>query len=342
MKFETIMNKIRAGLTGDSNQDIPYLMKQAEKYKDHTYAQELLTSLSQLIYERLPEDQREQWDQAVNSQQSLMSRVLEQAQYHMIERDLTRALELLEGLVAQIEGSDQYASDENSDYYSFNNILEDMLFRELERPEREIGHVPDDYADIYYIYGNLLFEMDRQEEAEAAMLKAASWNPMRVDVLYALGEFHKRRQEWQQFYDITVKGLERACQTEHMTRGYRNLGYYYIEQGDYELATALFFLSLGFEPENEAAQAELAYIAKLTEGKIIPPDLERLSELFEQNHIQMGPNPLVVNLAVSIGNEACQEGAFDAAVYFWSIAYELTGNEDIKAQMDALATGGLG
>lgn len=54
MKFETIMNKIKAGLTGDSSQDIPYLMKQAEKYQDHTYAQELLTSLSQLIYERLP------------------------------------------------------------------------------------------------------------------------------------------------------------------------------------------------------------------------------------------------------------------------------------------------
>lgn len=341
MKFETIMNRINAGLSGDSSRDIPYLMQQAETYKDHTHGTEVLNSISQQIYAMLPEDQKAQWDQAVQGEQSVVKRVMQEVQPHLIDRDYQQAAELLENLVAQIEGSGLYTDDESSVWYSFDNFLEDMLYRELYHPEREVRYTPDDYADVYFVYGNLLFEMGRREEAEAALLKASRWNPMRVDVLYALGEFHKQRHQWPEFYAITVKGMERAWQTEYLTRGYRNLGYYFIEQGDYELATALFFLSLGFEPDNQAAQAELGYLARLTEGKVIPPTLERLSELFEQNQIQMGPNPMVVQMAISIGNEAAQEGALDAAVYFYSIAWELTGNEEIKAQMDALAAGGL-
>ena len=341
MKYETIMNKITAGLTGDPNQDIPYLMQQAEQHKDHTHGQELLDSLGTMIYEMLPEDQKQAWDEMVDRERQSVGSVLQEAQYQIFNKDYPAALELVEGLVTKIEEANLYADDEAYDYFSFNNFLEDMLYRELYHPERQVQHVPDDYSDMYFIYANLLLDLERIDEAEAALLKAARWNPMRADILYALGEVHKRRKQWLEFYDVTMKGLERAYQTEHLTRGYRNLGYYFIEQEDFELATALFFLSLGFEPDNQAAKAELAYIAQVTEGNIIAPTLERLTELFEQNHIQMGPNPLVVQIALSIGNEACEEGALDAAVYFYSIAYELTGEEKIKEQMDALAGVGL-
>ena len=341
MKYETIMNKITAGLTGDPSQDIPYLMQQAEQYKGHTHGQELLDSMGTMLYEMLPEDQKQAWDEAVDRERQSVGGVLQEAQYQIIQKNYPAALELVEGLVAKIEEAKLYADDEAYAYFSFNNFLEDMLYRELYQPEREVQHVPDDYADLYFIYGNLLLDLERLDEAEAALLKAARWNPMRADILYARGEIHKRRKQWQEFYDVTMKGMERAYQAQHLTRGYRNLGYYFIEQENYELATALFFLSLGFEPDNQAAKAELAYIAQVTEGDIIAPTLERLTELFEQNHIQMGPNPLVVQIAISIGNEACQEGALDAAVYFYSIAYELTGEEKIKEQMDALAGLGL-
>ncbi len=341
MKYETIMNKITAGLTGDPSQDIPYLMQQADKYKDHTHGQELLNSMSAMLYEMLPEEQKQAWDEMMNQEHQGIASVLQDAQFQIFQKDYQTALELLEGLVAKVEESGLYADDEEHGYFSFNNFLEDVLYRELYKPERDVQHVPDDYADMYFIYGNLLLDMERIDEAEASLLKAARWNPVRADILYALGEVHKRRKQWQEFYNVTVQGLERAYQTASLTRGYRNLGYYFIEQEDYELATALFFLSLGFEPDNQAAKAELAYIAQVLEGDIIAPSLERLTELFDQNHIQMGPNPLVVQIAISIGNEACQEGALDAAVYFYSIAYELTGEEKIKEQMDALAGAGL-
>lgn len=341
MKYETIMNNITAKLTGDPNQDIPYLMQQAEKYKDHTHGQELLSSIGAMIYEMLPEDQKQAWDEMINQDQQGIGAVMQEVQFQIFQKDYQAALELLEGLVAKVEESDQYTDNEAQAYFSFNNFLEDMLYWELYHPERDIQHVHDDYSEMYFIYGNLLLDLERIDEAEAALLNAARWNPMRADTLYALGEVYKRRKQWQEFYEVTVKALERAYQTENLTRGYRNLGYYYIEKEDFELATALFFLSLGFEPDNQAARAELAYIAQVTEGNIIAPTLERLTELFEQNHIQMGPNPLVVQIALSIGNEASQEGALDAAVYFYSIAYELTGEEKIKEQIDALAGSGL-
>ena len=341
MKYETIMNQITAGLTGDASRDIPYLLQEADKYKDHTLAQELLGSLGNMLYKLLPEDQKQAWDKVLTQERQGISAAMQEAQFQILQENYQAALELLEGLVTRIEESDLYTDYEAQGYFSFNNFLEDQLYRELYQPEQDVRHVTDDYADMYFVYGNLLLGLERTGDGEAALLKAARWNPVRSDIQYALGEVYKRRKQWQEFYDITVKGLERSYQIDSLTRGYRNLGYYYIEQEDFEMATALFFLSLGFEPENEAAKVELGYIAQVTQGNIVAPTLERLTELFEQNHIQMGPNPRVVELAISIGNEASQEGAVDAAVYFYNIAYELTGNEQIKEQMDALAGTGL-
>ncbi|MEQ8201919.1 MAG: tetratricopeptide repeat protein [Syntrophomonadaceae bacterium] len=336
MKYQTIMKNITAGLTGESDRDLPYLMKMAEKYKSHELAEELLRGIGRLIYELLPEDRKGEWNRRMQDEALGTGEVLEEARFHIFRKDYPQALNLLEGLMAEIEGSERYASDTVNEYYSFSNFLEEILFQELYQPQGEVRYAPENYADIYFIYGNLLLELERFDEAETALRQAARWNPVRADVLYELGEIYKRRKQSQPFYDISVQGLERAYRSEHLTRGYRNLGYYFTEQGDYEMAAALFFFSLGFEPDNQNAQSELMYISQVSGERVAPPTMEQLGELFARHHIQMGPNPLVVEIAISIGNEAGEQGDYDAARYFFSVAYDLTGDERIKKHLDTL------
>lgn len=41
MDFDHIMQEITSGLTGRSDEDVAYLMKQSEKHKTHPFAKEI-------------------------------------------------------------------------------------------------------------------------------------------------------------------------------------------------------------------------------------------------------------------------------------------------------------
>ena len=173
--------------------------------------------------------------------------VIKEAQLLMFEKDYGRALILLEDTVAEIEGPDrELENDSGSDYFCFENQLEEILYRELYQPTKDIHIVAQDYAGIYFLYGIVLVELDRLEEAEGALIKSSRWNPIMVEPRFELGEIYKKRQQYQEYFEITSQCLERAYRSEDIARCYRNLGYYYIYQGNFELAIAVYCFSIPF------------------------------------------------------------------------------------------------
>ena len=263
--------------------------------------------------------------------------VLKEAQLLMLEKDYGRALALLEDMVAKIEGSGrELENDKGSEGFYFENQLEEILYRELYKPTKDIRMVPGDYAGIYFLYGIVLVEQNRLEEAESALRKSSRWNPIMVEPLFELGEIYKQRQQYQEYLEITNQCLERAYRSEDIARCYRNLGYYYIYQGNYDLAIALYCFSTEFSEENEKAESELLYIAQKIDQDVIPPSLERLQELFAENGIQLGANTLVLQTAMNLGNQAVDANDYETARYFYTIFYDLTGHERVKDLIDAL------
>jgi len=263
--------------------------------------------------------------------------VLKEAQLLMFEKDYGRALALLEDMVAKIEGSGrELENDKGSEGFYFENQLEEILYRELYKPTKDIRMVPGDYAGIYFLYGIVLVEQNRLEEAESALRKSSRWNPIMVEPLFELGEIYKQRQQYQEYLEITNQCLERAYRSEDIARCYRNLGYYYIYQGNYDLAIALYCFSTEFSEENEKAESELLYIAQKIDQDVIPPSLERLQELFAENGIQLGANTLVLQTAMNLGNQAVDANDYETARYFYTIFYDLTGHERVKDLIDAL------
>jgi tetratricopeptide (TPR) repeat protein len=263
--------------------------------------------------------------------------VLKEAQLLMFEKDYGRSLPLLEDMVAKIEGSGQELENDNeSECFYFENQLEEILYRELYKPTKDIRMVPGDCAGIYFLYGIVLVEQNRLEEAESALRKSSRWNPVMVEPLFELGEIYKQRQQYQEYLEITNQCLERAYRSEDIARCYRNLGYYYIYQGNYDLAIALYCFSTEFSEENEKAESELLYIAQKIDQDVIPPSLERLQELFAENGIQLGANTLVLQTAMNLGNQAVDANDYETARYFYTIFYDLTGHERVKDLIDAL------
>ena len=63
--YETIMRTIKAGLTGKSEQDIPYLMKKAKDYTEHKQGGEIVRECGRMIYGLLSEEQRAEYLEAM-------------------------------------------------------------------------------------------------------------------------------------------------------------------------------------------------------------------------------------------------------------------------------------
>lgn len=51
MSFDAIMKQIQSGLTGNNKEDIVYLRKQIQEYKDHPLQEAIQREIGKMIYE---------------------------------------------------------------------------------------------------------------------------------------------------------------------------------------------------------------------------------------------------------------------------------------------------
>ncbi len=69
----------------------------------------------------------------------------------------------------------------------------------------------------------------------------------------------------------------------------------------------------------------------LTKKPITPPSKEDILKAFEKYNLHHGPSQVVINMAYSLGEYCVEHNARpEESIYYYSIAYNLTRNEDIK------------
>lgn len=127
--YHEIMTEITSQLTGDVKKDMKYLMAKSEEYKTHKMAKEILRGIGRLMYEIIPEDQREEINQVINNDNLGWKAALDEANYCIYKKDYYKALEILESLISKLESADMYSDDEITEYKDFSETFEaDMLF----------------------------------------------------------------------------------------------------------------------------------------------------------------------------------------------------------------------
>lgn len=338
MNYEEIMRKIIDGLTGDSNRDIVYLNEQLECYKEHALAPEIIQGINHLIYHLLPEETKREIALALQRNSIRNERTLKEAQTLVEGKDYGKALKVLGKLIEEEDGSGGlFRNDSVSEYFAFHNFFEEVLFRELHQFKKIIRPVPGDFSEMYFLYGYSLLALSRVKEARRALEKSLRWNPMNLKPLFELAEICRTDGDEDRFMDYITRCFKSAYSSADLARCYRNLGDYHQEKGNYGLADNLYFFSLAFDGDNPVAHAKLEDIAKkLGKAETAPPRLPDLWETCAQNDIQIGPNRIVLDLAVSLGHKAMKEGADVSARFLFGIAYDLTKDEKIRSWMNEL------
>ena len=170
--FEAIMKEITGGLTGDPEADIKYLDEQGQKYKDHEYGKEILRACGRLMYQLIPEDKKAELNKALAKDNMGYDAAMEEVRFNIYKKNYDKALKLIEDMISKYEKSEMFKDDAVSEYHCFREPMEEILYCEYIKPEKDIRRANYDYADMYLTYGSLLVELKRLDDAADALFTA--------------------------------------------------------------------------------------------------------------------------------------------------------------------------
>ncbi len=334
--FDSIMKGITSGLTGEPEKDIPYIQKICEEYKDHEYSKEILRACGRLMYDMIPDDKKEELNKAAGKDTLGTEATIEEIRFNIYKKDYEKAFHIAEGLVRKVEDANLFQDDQVSEYHQFNEFLEEMLYKYLYKPSKEIRRAElIRYTEIYSLYGSLLVELKKIEEAREALKKGLRWNPVDFSITSEYIETFKMEGDMETFFQKTMEAFKIAIHAPQIARCYRNLGYYFTEKKLYPVAVSVYQLSMLYEKDSKNVQAELYYINQVS-GGIDDPSIDDIKAYAEKYGFPMGANEHVLGLAYECGKHFAETGETEGARYCFSVLYELTHDEDIKKIIDSI------
>ncbi len=334
--FYSIMQEITAGLTGDHEKDIPYLHDKCEEYKNHKYAKEITRACGRLIFAVLPKETQDEFNKVTENHLLGIQSVIEEAQFNVYQKRFNVAKELLVSAVEKVEKIGMYQDDAVSEYHTFNEPMEDLIYKYRNQPEKTSRQAPEPRSDLYLNLGSVLFELGDMEAAKVALEKAMRWNPINAPIAFEHAEIYKKKGDMGQFFRLTMQIFPNVYRSKHLARCYRNLGYYFVEKKLWKVAASCLLLSIHYDKENPIAQSELWFIQQNAGADFSMPSNEEIETYARQYNIPLGADRDVVDIAIGWGEQTEKAGQIDAAKYFYNIAYDLTDLDEIKERLDAL------
>lgn len=334
MDYLKILKDLKNGLTGNFERDSQYLKEKAQEYREHKDSKEILRGIGRILYKLLPQEDKKELDNVMAECSDALEEAYHKALNLARNRELLKAEEIMTGVLNSINGT--FEPDLAVVYMSFNDAFQGSLYTEIYEEKREIRPIPNNYAAYYFFYGQLLIELDRSEAAVTPLLRAVEFNPVNCRYLLELGDAFRRTGDLENFREVSLRALDVALDNAQLARCYRDQGYYYIEKREYESAAALYWLSIYFM-DSEMARAELNYIGKQIGSEPVEPSTEWIEKVCDRLGIPMGPNPKVIDTAITLGKLAMQMDKKDLGEYCYQLAYDLTGDEMILKIIDSLS-----
>lgn len=254
-------------------------------------------------------------------------------EYH--RGNFEHALNLITPLADKIEKSEACPDREIEDCFSFDDLMEEILYLELNE-KTQITAAETQYSTIYLVQGSILLEMGRYEAANESLKKALRWNPVSIKVRVEYMETLKKLGRMDEYFKKTIASFDYAYRSVDLARCYRNLGFYFIEELKYEEAKACYILSLQYEPDSKTALSELYLIDQKTNGKIENPTPDAMRKCAEKYGFPIGARSHVLQIAYSFGKSSLENNQNEMAEYFFTILYDLTDDADFKQILDDL------
>lgn len=195
--------------------------------------------------------------------------------------------------------------NESKKWMSFSSTIAFVLYCKKNNLNESFENVSYPISSVYIKLAYIDFEMHLFDEAEKFLNKALEWDPYNFSAINEKGEIYKAQKDFKKYYFNTLDSAELIYSESELARYYRNLGFYFIENSEWELAKAVYTYSLKFDFSPVVAQ-ELEYIAQKTGNKGVPENNKLINILKENRIITYIPNEnvkIVEDLYESIKSE---------------------------------------
>lgn len=204
--------------------------------------------------------------------------------------DFQKVLNILQPLTIQFEQGLTIENSEAEEYYSFSDNIEyftKLIENAHNGNNANINALNSNYSRMYHLLGYVYAEMKDDRRAADALSKSLKLNPVSAGTYLEFAEIFKKNAQWENFLPLAKSALKYAKTPATLARALRGLGYYYCEQKNYNLATAIYMHSLQFEDNKEIVGTEVGYMYELTNKTLELPTPDDAVKTLLENEIEV-------------------------------------------------------
>ena len=333
-ELKTIIDDMEAGLVDDPIEDFKYLHDEIRKYQDHPLREEITKSLGEKLFDDIPTAARKGLKPDFSGNEDAFKAfdfMIQEAEQYITEGQWVIGATILKNLIGPGMG---IPDSDDTEYRSLENEMQLLLYQEFFKSEKKLLPTPIRTSRLYGLYGCAMMEFQKVDEARGLLGYSLHCNPLDFRFFFEYAETFKVKGEFEEFEKLNREYQEYAYTAQSMGHLYRNLGYVYIEKKQYSTAIALYYLSLAYDPDNEVAKQELAYIAHQIGSKGSAPSKGEVEKILEDENILAGVSDRVMKLLY--GNaytESHVHHDLEKTKYFCQYLLDVTGNEDLVKEL---------
>ena len=268
-----------------------------------------------------------------------LDEALYESQKYMDNYEWDKALPILEKMVKKVEELAPYKDDDYTEYHSFHEKLEGLLYEEFEKTKKEICNIDEPLSDLYLAYGSALLGLEQKEESKKALLTALRWNSVHPEIYLKLADWSVMYGDAEDVRKYASEALKWAFHMKDIGNCYYYFGWYTYQKEAYAAAFGYYHLcsDLGDGDRKFLSDSEQIMIA--IQKKAEPPTLEDMEKYSIQYNVPLAYNSKIVDFVLELGKKAMsdEDESDYTAYYFFSILYEMTGSENVREFLEELA-----
>lgn len=232
-----------------------------------------------------------------------------------------------EELKKYIKEVETLKKDSQENWYTFSNCVEFVMYvSENEENLKNIIDVDYETSNAYLYLSVIDFEKENYDNAIKNINKSLKWNPNNINALFEKAENYKVKGDLKKYYSITLELHDKIYTLKDLAHYYRNLGYYFIEKEEWDLAKTLYLYSVRFENNNVALE-ELKYILSKSKNNTLPAK-EDLEDILKENRIPTYISKNIIKCIKELTDKIIEEEKEDTNVgkFLIELNKEITDN----------------
>lgn len=320
MKNNNIIEEIKSKLTGNKEQDVPYLHEELRKYQKENMF-DIVLKIQLLLFNYLSKEEKEKLNQDANNMLKEHKNKYDNAMEYLNFGDIDRAQKIL---IELFDTYERVGKINGANFYDFKEPIEHFLhFGSFDALRKgNIKKVPEPVVYYAYQIASIYLEQHATHQAISYLERALLFNPNCQYILQELVELYISNQDFDKAFDYLKHIVKYAYTKSQLAFGYKKLGLCYRHKQIYDKAVVCFVVSDLYNDDVDN-KVQVNEIVKIN-GQIKFTGANQLIELLKEDDINYGPSKHVIstiNNFIAYAQKAKDKRTLE---YVAKIAFELT------------------